>query len=119
MREDGGGGARLHKVGRSKGRHRGRTHLREREETLGDGNDILHLLNRLDAVLDDLGVLGPGRVEDVADTLDVALGPVPVGLLHRLSRTAVSVYANGGIATRRRGTQRQAGIVRHNLARMD
>lgn len=122
MRKDGGDGARLHRVGRmgrSEGRHRGRTYLRERKETLRDGDDILHLLNRLDAVLDDLGVLGPGRVEDVADTLDVALGPVPVGLLHRLSRTAVSVYANGGIATRRRGTQRQAGIVRHNLARMD
>ena len=96
-----------------------KAHLGEREETLSNGDDILHLLNRLDAVLDDLGVLGPGRVEDVADTLDVALGPVPVGLLHRLSSTAVSVYANGGIATRRRGTQRQVGTVRHNLARMN
>ena len=96
-----------------------KAHLGEREETLSNGDDILHLLNRLDAVLDDLGVLGPGRVEDVADTLDVALGPVPVGLLHRLSSTAVSVYANCGIATERRGTKRQVGIVRHNLARMD
>ena len=60
------------------------THLGERKEPLGDGDDILHLLNRLDAVLDDLGVLGAGRVEDVADALDVALGPVPVRLLDGL-----------------------------------
>ena len=39
---------------------RGRpTHLGKCEETLCDGDDILHLFNRLDAVLDDLGVFGP------------------------------------------------------------
>ena len=67
------------------------THLGERKETLGDGDDILHLLNRLDAVLDDLGVLGPGRVEDVADTLDVALGPVTVRLADGLEGNAGGV----------------------------
>ena len=61
-----------------------RTHLGEREKTLGDRDNILHLLNRLDAVLDDLGVLGTGGVEDVADALDVALSPVTVGLLDSL-----------------------------------
>ena len=80
-----------------------KTHLREREETLSDRNDILHLLNRLDAVLNDLGVLGPGRVEDVADALDVALGPVPVRLLHRLSSTNVLAYVNSTVATKRWG----------------
>lgn len=62
-----------------------KTYLGEREEALGDGDDILHLLNRLDAILNDLSVLRTGRVEDVADTLNVALGPVPVGFLHSLS----------------------------------
>lgn len=60
------------------------THLREREETLGDGDDILHLLNRLDAVLDDLSVLSAGRVQDVLDAVDVSLRPVAVRLLHGL-----------------------------------
>ena len=68
-----------------------KAHLGEREETLSNGDDILHLLNRLDAVLDDLSVLGAGRVEDVADALDVALRPVPVGLLYRLSEKLASV----------------------------
>ena len=63
-----------------------KAHLGEREETLSNGDDILHLLNRLNAVLDDLGVLGARCVEDVADTLDVALSPVPVGLLHGLEK---------------------------------
>ena len=61
------------------------THLGEGKETLGDGDDILHLLNRLDAVLDDLSVLGARRVEDVTNTADVALSPVPVRLLDSLS----------------------------------
>ena len=69
------------------------TYLGEREETLGDGDDILHLLNRLNAVLDNLGVLGAGGVEDVADALDVTLCPVPVGLLHRLESFG-SVHGN-------------------------
>ena len=60
------------------------THLRESKETLGDGDDILHLLNRLDAVLDDLGVLRAGGVEDVEHAVDVALRPVPVRLLRGL-----------------------------------
>ena len=60
------------------------THLGERKETLGDGDDILHLLNRLDAVLDDLGVLRAGGVEDVEHAVDVALRPVPVRLLRGL-----------------------------------
>ena len=62
----------------------GKAYLGEREETLSDSDDILHLLNRLNAVLDDLGVLSAGGVEDVAHALDVALGPVPVRLLDGL-----------------------------------
>lgn len=58
--------------------------LGESEETLSDRNNILHLLNRLDAVLDNLGVLGTGRVQDILHALDVTLSPVPVRLLHRL-----------------------------------
>ena len=71
-------------MGSEKNRSQKVTDLGEREETLGDVDDILHLLNRLDAVLDDLGVLGTGGVEDVTDALDVALSPVTVGLLDSL-----------------------------------
>ncbi len=77
------------------------TDLGKGEETLGDGDDILHLLNRLDALLDDLGVLCARRVEDVADALDVALCPVPVGLLDGLWRGRVSTEDGG---TGERGT---------------
>ncbi len=71
------------------------THLGEREEALGDGDDILHLLNRLDAVLDDLGMLGAGRVQDVLDAVDVTLRPVAVRLLHGLLNGGVSSLAHG------------------------
>ena len=71
------------------------TYLGEREETLSDSNDILHLLNRFDALLHYLGVLGARRVEDVPNTFDVALSPIAVGLLHSLWRTIVSTRIAG------------------------
>ena len=71
------------------------TYLGKREETLGDSNDILHLLNRFDALLHYLGVLGARRVEDVPNTFDVALSPIAVGLLHSLWRTIVSTRIAG------------------------
>ena len=57
-----------------------KAHLGECEETFSDGDDILHLLNRRDAVLDGLGVLRTRRIEDTLDTIDMALRPVTVRL---------------------------------------
>ena len=70
-------------------------YLRERKQVLGDRHDILHLLNRFDALLHYLGVLGARRVEDVPNTFDVALSPITVGFLHSLWRTIVSTGIAG------------------------
>ncbi len=48
------------------------------EEGLGDINDTTHLLDVLDALLDGLGVVGTGRVQDTADLLDLGVGPLAV-----------------------------------------
>ena len=55
-------------------------YLRERKQVLGDRHNILHLLNRRDAVLDSLRVLRTRRVEDAPDAVDVTLCPVAVRL---------------------------------------
>jgi len=54
--------------------------LGESKETLGDRNDILHLLDGVDSVLDSLGVLGTGTVENSLDFGNLGLSPIPVGL---------------------------------------
>jgi len=54
--------------------------LGESKETLGDRNNILHLLNRVDSVLDSLGVFGASTVEDSSDFGNLGLSPVTVGL---------------------------------------
>lgn len=56
------------------------TNLGESKETLGDRNDILHLLNRVDSVLDGLSVFGTGTVEDSLDFGNLGFSPVTVGL---------------------------------------
>lgn len=48
------------------------------EQALGDINDTLHLLDALDAVLDGLGVVGTGSVQDAGDLLVLPLSPLPV-----------------------------------------
>ena len=65
-----------------------RTNLGEGEKILGDRNDILHLLDGLDTVLDSLSVLSTRTVEDVLDLLDVTLSPVTVRLPDALHHTS-------------------------------
>jgi hypothetical protein len=60
------------------------TDLGESEEALRQGDDILHLLNIVDAVLDSLGVLRPCTVQNTLDLLNLALRPVTVWLASRL-----------------------------------
>lgn len=48
------------------------------EEGLGNINDTSHLLDVLNALLDGLGVVGPGRVQDTADLLNLGVGPLSV-----------------------------------------
>lgn len=52
-----------------------KTHLGDLEKRLGDVDDTAHLLNVLDAGVDGLGVVGAGRVQDIADLADLSLGP--------------------------------------------
>ena len=54
--------------------------LRESKETLGDRNDILHLLDRVDSVFDSLSVFGAGTIEDPLNFGNLGFGPVTVGL---------------------------------------
>ena len=54
--------------------------LGESKETLGDGNDILHLLNRVDSVLDSLSMFGASTVEDSLNFGNLGFSPVTVGL---------------------------------------
>jgi len=58
--------------------------LGESKETLGDGNDILHLLNGVDPVLDSLSVFGASTVEDSLNFGNLGFSPVTVGLTNGL-----------------------------------
>ena len=53
--------------------------LGKSKETLGDRNDILHLLNGVDSVLDGLGVFGTSTVEDSPNFGNLGLSPITVG----------------------------------------
>lgn len=53
-------------------------------ELLGQGDNVLERLERVEAGLDRRGVVVLGLVEDVADAADVALGPRVVGRDDRL-----------------------------------
>lgn len=70
--------------------------LREGKETLSDRNDILHLPDRVDSVLNGLSVFAASTVEDASDFGNLCFSPVTVGLTDRLEfnlnvRTAVGV----------------------------
>jgi len=54
--------------------------LGESKETLSDRNDILHLLNRVNSVLDSLSVFGASTVEDSLNFGNLSFSPVTVGL---------------------------------------
>ena len=69
--------------------------LGESKETLSDRNDILHLLNRVDSVLDRLSVLGTSTIEDSPDFGNLGLSPVTVGLTDGLEKN-LRVNALGG-----------------------
>ena len=53
--------------------------LGESKETLSDRNNILHLLNRADSVLDSLCVFGTSTVENPLDFCNLCLSPITVG----------------------------------------
>ncbi len=59
-------------------------HLRQAEKTLGNGNDIFHLLDRRNALLDCLRMGSTSTVEDATYFLDVPLSPVLVRLANGL-----------------------------------
>lgn len=54
------------------------SYLGNLEQALGDVDDTLHLLDALDAVLDGLGVVGTGSIQDASNLLVLALSPLPV-----------------------------------------
>lgn len=79
------------------------TDLGEREQALSNGDRVLQLLHRHNAVLHRLGVLGPSGLEDSLDFVNLALRPVAVWLAHALqpsdkstffSRTASKTHAS-------------------------
>ena len=64
-----------------------RANLGESKETLGDGNDILHLLNGVDSILDSLGMFGTSTVENSPDFGNLGLSPITVGFTDGLEYT--------------------------------
>lgn len=74
-------------------------YLGESKQVLGDRHDILHLLNRRDAVLDSLRVLRTRRVEDTPDAVDVALCPVAVRLSDALAHASLLSSTHNRIQT--------------------
>ncbi len=59
-------------------------HLGQVKESLGYGNDILHLTNGINALLYGLCMLSTSTVKDFLDTLNVALCPLAVRLTRKL-----------------------------------
>jgi len=54
------------------------------KEAFGDRNDILHLPNRIDSVLDSLSVFGASTVEDCLYFGNLGLSPVTIGFTYGL-----------------------------------
>lgn len=55
------------------------SYLGNSKELLGDLDNSGHLLNVVDALLNSVGVVGTGSVQDVLVLLDLTLGPLAVG----------------------------------------
>lgn len=53
-------------------------YLGDLEQALGDLNDLVHLLDVVDAGLDGLGVVGTGSVQDASNLLALGIGPLRV-----------------------------------------
>jgi len=60
------------------------SYLGQGKEGLGDGNDVLHLADIGNALLDGTSVLRTGIIEDVANARDVTFSPLTVGLAESL-----------------------------------
>ena len=58
--------------------------LGEGKETLGDGNDIFHLPDGVDSVLDRLGVFCTSTVEDTLDFGNLSFSPITIGFSNGL-----------------------------------
>ena len=58
--------------------------LGESKETLSNGNNVLHLPNGIDLVLNSLSVFGTSTIEDTLDFGNLGLSPVMVGLVDEL-----------------------------------
>jgi hypothetical protein len=66
------------------------TYLGNLEQTLSQVDNILHLTNTLNTVLDSLCVLGAGLVQYASDTVDVTFCPVNIRLPHSLHKFPLS-----------------------------
>ena len=60
--------------------------LGQRKQALRERDDVLHLGDIVDAVLDGLGVVGTCGIEDTLDAGDLRVGPVAVRLADGLQR---------------------------------
>jgi hypothetical protein len=58
------------------------SYLRDLEQRFGNIDNIAHLADGLNTVLDGLCMIDPSRVQDIADLVDLTLGPL---LVHRPS----------------------------------
>lgn len=67
-------------------------YLRHSEESLGEGNNVLHLPNGVDAVLHGLGVFSARALKNAFDALNVALSPFTVRLPDDLRNANRSVH---------------------------
>lgn len=75
-----------------------RVDLGEGKKTLGDGNDILHLPDRVDSVFDSLSVFCTSTVENTLDFSNLGLGPITIGFADVLEcnpRVKMIVIFNG------------------------
>lgn len=61
------------------GRNYWNAHLGDSVKTLGEGYDILHLVDVVDTLLNALRVLGARALKNRLDAVDVAFGPLLVG----------------------------------------
>ena len=81
------------------------THLGHGKQTLRDIDDILHLLNRPDALLDSFGVLRPRAIQNRLDLVNVSLSPLLVWLLHALHPSRTERIQQNSEAKPKRGTR--------------
>lgn len=105
------------------------THLGQIEESLGDGNNILHLSNGINALMNCLCVLSTSTIQNLLDALNVTLRPLAIWLacnlnvprevqfdipaLNRLTRHDGAYLAN--IGENNDGTDKEDGFLVHDV----